>query len=205
MEFSSSPILYVMAADQEYGPALRARITPLMTGVGPVEAAIALTRALDTAASKGTRPRYVVSLGSAGSARLEQTGVYQAVSVCYRDIDASPLGFAKGVVPFLDQPATLELGPRVPGLPAATLSTGGNIISGAVYETIAEDMVDMETYAIARVCQTFEVGLIAIRGISDGAAELSVIEDWTRYLDVIDAKLAAAVDTIEAFVSRQTA
>ena len=39
-------LLYVMAVDAEYGPHLRQRITPLMTGVGPVEAAVALTRAL---------------------------------------------------------------------------------------------------------------------------------------------------------------
>lgn len=31
------PVLFAMAADAEYGPALRARIAPLMTGVGPVE------------------------------------------------------------------------------------------------------------------------------------------------------------------------
>ncbi|MFN3520539.1 MAG: 5'-methylthioadenosine/S-adenosylhomocysteine nucleosidase, partial [Sphingomonas sp.] len=32
-------VLFVMAIDAEYGPHLQARITPLMTGVGPVEAA----------------------------------------------------------------------------------------------------------------------------------------------------------------------
>ena len=33
-------ILYVMATELEYGPELRSRITPLITGVGPVEAAL---------------------------------------------------------------------------------------------------------------------------------------------------------------------
>ena len=36
-------LLYVMAAPAEYGGHLQARIQPLMTGVGPVEAAVALT------------------------------------------------------------------------------------------------------------------------------------------------------------------
>ena len=40
------PILFVMAAQPEYGPALRARIQPLMTGIGPIEAAVQLTAAL---------------------------------------------------------------------------------------------------------------------------------------------------------------
>ena len=39
-------ILFVMAAEAEYGPFLRSRIEPLMTGVGPVEAAIAITKSL---------------------------------------------------------------------------------------------------------------------------------------------------------------
>ncbi|WP_258801708.1 hypothetical protein [Halomonas sp. DQ26W] len=33
-------ILFVMAADAEYGPHLKQRFTPLITGVGPVEAAV---------------------------------------------------------------------------------------------------------------------------------------------------------------------
>ena len=39
----SGSILFAMAAEQEYGPALRARIKPVMVGVGPVEAAVNLT------------------------------------------------------------------------------------------------------------------------------------------------------------------
>ena len=55
-------VLYVMAADPEYGPHLRARFSPLICGVGPVEAAVNVTRAL-----AADRPDVVVSLGSAGS------------------------------------------------------------------------------------------------------------------------------------------
>src|SRR5690349_820621 len=97
----SADILYVMALDNEYGPHLKSRITPLMTGIGPVEAAVVVTHALAKLEAAGRLPMIVVSLGSAGSARLEQTGVYQAISVDYRDMDASPLGFEKGVTPLL--------------------------------------------------------------------------------------------------------
>lgn len=187
-------ILHVMAAEAEYGPNLKARISPLMTGVGPVEAAVAVTAAL--AANK---PDLVISLGSAGSARLEHTGVYQASSVSYRDMDASALGFPKGQTPFLDLPIELELSPLVPGLPAARLSTGANVVSGDAYAQIDADMVDMETYAVLRACQRFGVPLIVLRGISDGAEPLEGIESWTRYLDVIDTKLADALDRAEAF------
>nr|WP_295885988.1 5'-methylthioadenosine/S-adenosylhomocysteine nucleosidase [uncultured Devosia sp.] len=190
-------ILYVMAAEAEYGPHLRARIKPVMTGVGPVEAAVAVTRALAQAQGNGALPRLVVSLGSAGSRRLEQCGLYQASSVAYRDMDASPLGFPKGQTPFLDLPPVLPLF-TLPGIPTATLSTGANIVSGVAYDGIDAEMVDMETYAVLRACQAFGVPLLALRGISDGAAELAHVNDWTQYLHIIDEKLAGAVSLIEA-------
>ena len=188
-------ILYLMAAEAEYGPHLKARITPVMIGVGPVEAAINTTRAL--AARQDDLPILVVSLGSAGSRRLDHCRVYQAISVSYRDMDASPLGFARGETPFLGLQATLPLENLVDGLQPATLSSGGNVVSGAAYDGIAEDMVDMETYAVLRACQAFGVPLIALRGISDGKSALGGLSDWTDYLDVVDKKLAAAVDLVE--------
>ena len=189
-------ILYLMAAKAEFGPHLKQRIQPVMIGVGPVEAAIATTRALMD--RRHDLPKLVVCLGSAGSHRLDQCGVYQAVSVAYRDMDASALGFPRGETPFLDLPRTLPLVPEVKGLTGATLSTGANVVTGTNYEAINEDMVDMETFAVKRACQGFGVQLLGLRGISDGAEAVSRIEDWTQYLDIIDERLAEAVDLIEA-------
>lgn len=193
------PVLFVMAAEAEYGPALKARIRPLMTGVGPVEGGVALAAAL---AGMAARPRLIVSLGSAGSRALEQAQVYQVSAVAYRDMDASPLGFARGCTPFLDLPARIDLPHRIPGLPTASLSTGANIVSGAAYDAIAEDMVDMETFAHLRAAQRFGIPLIGLRGISDGAEDLRHLADWTQYLHVIDERLAAAVDALGDAVGR---
>ncbi|WP_426124680.1 5'-methylthioadenosine/S-adenosylhomocysteine nucleosidase [Pararhizobium sp. PWRC1-1] len=193
-------LLYVMAVDAEYGVHLRERISPFMTGVGPVEAAVTLTRTLAELAHRNSLPDLVISLGSAGSARLEQAEVYQATSVAYRDMDASPLGFVKGATPFLDLPVTVDLPLRVPGVETASLSTGANIVSGAAYQAIAADMVEMETFAVLRACQSFGIPLIGLRGISDGKAELKHIGDWTEYLHVIDEKLARAIDALEKAV-----
>lgn len=190
-------VLFVMAVDAEYGPHLKSRIIPLMTGIGPVEAAIVLSRALTKLQAENRLPGLVVSLGSAGSRSLEQTEVYQVSSVSYRDMDVSPLGFEKGVTPFLDHPATMPLPFTIPGVPEASLSTGGNIISGAAYDLIEADMVDMETFAVMRCCQLFGVPLIGLRGISDGKEELKHVENWTEYLHVIDEKLAGVVDRLE--------
>ncbi len=190
-------VLFVMAVDAEYGPHLRRLFTPFMTGVGPVEAGVRMGIELARLDGAGRLPDLVVSLGSAGSRSLEQTEIYQAVSVSYRDMDASVLGFPKGTTPFLDLPATVPLSLRIPGIREATLSTGGTVISGAAYDAVGEDMVDMETFAVLRACQGFEVPLVALRGISDGAAELKHVNDWKEYLHVIDEKLADAVGLFE--------
>ena len=200
----AADILYVMAAPLEYGPHLKSRINPLMTGIGPVEAAVMVTEALATLKAADRMPAIVVSLGSAGSAKLEQLGVYQASSVSYRDMDASALGFEPGVTPLLDLPAVLELGPFIPGIPKATLSTGANVVSGVAYDKAGTDMVDMETYAVLRACQRFTLPLIALRGISDGDQELSEFADWQQYLHIVDEKLAHAVDLLEAAISQGT-
>ncbi|MES0132946.1 5'-methylthioadenosine/S-adenosylhomocysteine nucleosidase [Mesorhizobium sp. M0029] len=197
-------VLFVMAAQAEYGPHLQKLFTPLMTGVGPVEAGVRLGAELSWLKSEKTLPDLVVSLGSAGSRTLEQTEIYQAVSVSYRDIDASPLGFEKGATPFLDLPVTVPLSFRIPGIKEASLSTGGAIITGAAYDAIAADMVDMETFACLRACQLFDIPLIGLRGISDGAADLRHVGDWTEYLHVIDEKLADAVVRLEQAIGSGT-
>lgn len=188
------PVLFVMAADAEYGPHLRQRITPLMTGIGPIEAAVSLSCALS---NTPILPKLLVSLGSAGSQLLAQGEVYQVASVAYRDMDASPLGFEPGCTPFVDLPAQIDLPHQVSALPQASLSTGANIVSGDGYRNIAQQMVDMETFAHLRVAQRFELPLIGLRGISDGAEELRALSDWTHYLHVVDKNLAAAVDALE--------
>lgn len=198
---SGRRVLFAMAAEPEYGPHLKARFKPLMTGVGPVEAGVAMAAALARLKAEDALPDLIVSLGSAGSRRLEQTLVYQAASVSYRDMDATALGFSRGETPFLDLPRVVALPHSIPFIPAATLSSGANIVSGAAYDAIDADMVDMETFAVLRACQRFGVKLIGLRGISDGAAELRHVGDWTEYLHIIDEKLAEAIDRLAAAIA----
>jgi adenosylhomocysteine nucleosidase len=190
-------VLFVMALESEYGLHLRARITPLMTGVGPVEAAVTLTAELARLQAQDALPELVVSLGSAGSRDLEQLRVYQVSSLEYRDMDASALGFPRGETPLLGLPACLPLPLRIPGLAEASLATGASVVTGTAYDEIATQMVDMESYAVLRACQHFGLPLIGLRGISDGAEELRQLTDWTQFLHLVDKNLADAVDCLE--------
>ena len=185
-------VLFVMATDHEYGPCLAERFVPLVTGVGPVEAAVATTQAL---AGMTALPDLVVSIGSAGSRTLPLGSVWQVASVSWRDMDASRIGFAKGVVPFADFGAELALATPL-DWPTARLSTGADIVGGDEYDRIDADMVDMESYAVVRACARFGVPVMGLRGISDGPGELEALGGWTAMLGVLDQRLAVTVDLL---------
>ena len=185
-----------MAAEPEYGPALRGRIQPLITGVGPVEAAAGVAAALAALQAEGALPDLIVSLGSAGSRTLEHARVYRVTEVSYRDMDASVLGFPKGETPYPRLPAVLPLAGGPLALPTARLATGGSVVSGAGYDAIDADMVDMETFAVVRAAARFGLPVIGLRGVSDGRTDLSRLEHWTDALAEIDLRLAEALDLL---------
>ncbi len=194
--FGPKTVLCVMAAEPEYGPALKSCIRPLITGVGPVEAAAAVGHALAELKAEGALPDLIVCLGSAGSRALDHARVYRVSHVSYRDMDASVLGFPRGETPFLPGSAVLTLADGPPSLPTARLATGGSVVSGAAYDAIDADMVDMETFAVARAAARFDVPVIGLRGVSDGRTDLSALSHWTDALAEIDLRLAEALDLL---------
>lgn len=194
--FGPKSVLCVMAAEPEYGPALRARIRPLMTGVGPVEAAAAVAEALAALQAEGALPDLVVSLGSAGSRTLDHARVYRVAEVSYRDMDASALGFPKGETPYPRIPAVLPLADGPVALPTARLATGASVVSGAAYDAVDADMVDMETFAVVRAAARFGVPVMGLRGVSDGRTDLSRLSHWTDALIEVDLRLAEALDLL---------
>ncbi len=194
--FGPKTALCVMAAEPEYGPALRSRIQPLITGVGPVEAAAGVAQALATLQSGNALPDLIVSLGSAGSRTLDHGRVYRVTEVSYRDMDASVLGFPKGETPYPRLAAVLPLSDGPATLPTARLATGGSVVSGTGYDAVDADMVDMETFAVVRAAARFGVPVIGLRGVSDGRTDLSRLEHWTDALAGIDLRLAEALDLL---------
>jgi adenosylhomocysteine nucleosidase len=194
-------VLFVMATEQEYGPHLKARMVPVITGVGPVEAAVGTSAALGELDRAGRLPSLVVSLGTAGSATLEHAGIYQVASVAYRDMDASLLGFEKGVTPFTGEPAVVPIHNRIPDIPAASISSGAAVISGKGYDTVPAAMVDMETYSVYQAARRFGVPMIGLRAISDGRADLSGLHDWLEFLHILDEKLALTLDAFAGHVA----
>jgi adenosylhomocysteine nucleosidase len=192
--------LVVMATELEYGAHLKELgIKPLITGLGPVQAAIVLTHALTKLAPR--RPDVIVNLGSAGSATLEQGAVYRVARSVYRDMDASALGFARGQTPFSPHPPLVEAADLMPGFPSASCSTGANIVND--HGTSGAELADMEYAALNEVAMKFGIALIGFKGVSDGAKPLTgELVQWTELLPVIDKNLAAALSELKARLQR---
>jgi adenosylhomocysteine nucleosidase len=187
--------LVVMATEHEYGAHLKQLgIKPLITGVGPVQAAIALTHALVKLAhaKPSRRPDVILNLGSAGSATLKQGTVYRVARSLYRDMDASAFGFPKGQTPFSPHPPTIEAATIMPDFPSASCSSGANVVSD--HGISGADLSDMEYSALNDVAMRFGIALIGFKGVSDGEKPLTgELVQWTELLPVIDKNLAEAI------------
>ncbi len=189
--------LVVMATDLEYGAHLKQLgIKPLITGLGPVQAAIVLTHALGELGRANRRPDVIINLGSAGSATLQQGVVYRVARSGYRDMDASAFGFPKGQTPYSPHPIMVEAAEIMSGFPCASCSTGANVISD--HTTTGTDLADMEYAALNEVAMKFGIALIGFKGVSDGAKPLTgELTEWTELLPIIDRNLADAVTDLK--------
>ena len=145
----------------------------LHTGVGKVNAAHALMRHLQE-----NRPSIVINLGTAGSQRHKPGSVINPQIFIQRDMDVTPLGFARYQTPFSSDPVQLEYGEKIDGLAGGTCGSGDNFdVSGAD----EFDVVEMEAFALAIVCQRENIPFMCLKYISDGADD-EAHKDWEEAL-----------------------
>jgi adenosylhomocysteine nucleosidase len=157
----------------------------LYTGLGKVNAAYALTRWLRSA--RGDTVSCVINLGSAGSQTFWTGTLVAADRFVQRDMDMTGLGFAQGVTPFENVPSMLNVPRRFPHLPHGICGSGDTFLQGP--PPIACDIVDMEAYALAKVCQAESVAFACVKYITDGANH-AAHTDW-------QANLAHAAEAFE--------
>ena len=133
----------------------------LYTGIGKINAASRLMRAVLV-----RRPALVLAFGTAGSPRLAPHTLVECTRFVQRDMDARPLGVPLGVTPLDDLPATLEVPARLPWLAAATCGSADHFVSG--HDTGECDVVEMEAYALAKVCRREGLPFTAVKYVTDG-------------------------------------
>jgi adenosylhomocysteine nucleosidase len=170
-------IIVVMALRVESSGVFEAAEVPVLyCGVGKVNAAIALTKELSRYAHRGHDMPLVVNFGSAGS-RCHASGTLVAChEFVQRDMDVRPLGFALGVTPYDEAPSRLNFDPLFP-LPAAICGSGDSFATADSDVDCA--VVDMEAYALAKVCWHENARFACVKYVTDGA-DTSAANDWQR-------------------------
>ena len=136
------------------------------TGVGKINASI---KALEII--KDYSPTHLINYGTAGSLNKKLKGLVEVTQFFQRDMDASPLGFKIGQTPF-DEIEEINFG-----------STGYSCGSGDSFVTqtpkLRTDLVDMEAYAIAKICYLKDIKFRCFKYVSDNADE-GANDDWIK-------------------------
>lgn len=154
-----------------------ANVPVLYCGVGKVNAAIALTRELARYETRGQPLPRVLNFGSVGSSRHPAGSLVECHEFVQRDMDVRGLGFELGVTPFDDAPSVLCCEPVFTHLPAAVCGSGDSFATAAVGMDC--EVVDMEAYALAKVCWRYEAPFACAKYVSDGA-DHAAADDWQR-------------------------
>ena len=175
------PILVLVAVDDELSLPVPYPFLKVVIGVGKINAAINTFKAIVL-----HKPDRVINFGTAGSLNPEYVpGLYKVGSVVQRDFDARPLTNEIGVVPYDKTPMSLDFGD------GPSLSTGDNFVTST--PEVKSDLVDMEAFAIAKVCQELDIPLDIFKYVTDNADE-NAANDWLtqmrqgsrEFLDVIN-------------------
>lgn len=185
MDFSNPLIVFAM---KEESQDVFNDYDLLHTGVGKVNAAYNLGKALH-----GAKPSIIINMGTAGSRKHAGGTIVNCTGFVQRDMDVTALGFDPYKTPFCDTPALIEFGHRIAELPSGVCGTGDNF---DISEKAGDfDVVDMEAYALATICQQEELDFLCLKYISDGA-DGDAHQDWHTALHHTAEKLRTTLETI---------
>ena len=164
--------MILLVAIKEEAPTLYDRSNLFLTGVGKVNASHAATKAiLQYENATGKLPDVVINYGTAGSIS-DVKGLVECSGFLERDMDCTSLNFPKYETPFED-------GENIIGETGILCGTGDSFVTDK--NKLVEDMqiVDMEAYAIAKVCKKLNVPFRSFKYISDEANE-DAGKDWQK-------------------------
>lgn len=165
-------------------------------GVGKVNAAYRLTQALmQWKHERGRAPHLVLNLGSAGSPHFRTGEVVNCTGFIQRDFDVSAFGHDLYVNPFDNLPGLLKTGQRWNAHPEGVCGTGDSFVADASQPT-PWNVMDMEAYALARVCAAEEIPFGCLKYITDGAdGEAATV--WEQRLATAALALEGAVSELK--------
>lgn len=148
------------------------------SGVGKINATIAALNLIKT-----NRPTNIINFGTAGGRPELLNKIVRCSSFFQRDIDCSEIGHQVGITPFEDIPTILTFHYEnwfdKPFLCHYVCASGDNFYTEKTFSKY--DVVDMEAYAIAKVCYLHNVQFTSFKFITDNGDE-SAAFDWNLNL-----------------------
>ncbi len=161
--------MIILTALQEEIPTLHKEDHVFVTGLGKVNAAFQTTQVI-----LENKPTLIVNFGTAGAVSDDiKYGLVECTGFVQRDMDCSPLGFEKFVTPF-------EESGHMIGTPEIICATGDSFLTDASDLPGCVHVVDMEAYAIAKVCSHFNIPFRCFKYISD-KADKTAGDDWSTF------------------------
>lgn len=171
--------LLVVALEEEAAHLHVSELPVLVTGIGKVNAAIAVSTILGEFS-----PSRIVNLGTAGALRDGLSGTFVVGRVIQHDFDDPGLYSISGL--HFGEP--IDVADE-----GVTLATGDLFVSDpelrAKLATQA-DLVDMEGYAVARAATVAQVPVTIVKQVSD-PADASAAKTWRQTLDECAEQLGA--------------
>ena len=140
------------------------------TGVGKINAAIKTLEII-----KDHSPAQIINYGTAGSLNKKLKGLVEVTQFFQRDMDASPLGFKIGQTPF-DNVQEINFGTG-----GYSCGTGDSFVTQT--PKLKTDLVDMEAYAIAKICYLNDINFRCFKYISDNA-DGDANADWVKNISM---------------------
>lgn len=193
LPYNPAAVLLVFALNTE-SQRLFDPYKPLFAGMGKVNAAYHLTKRLAAwREENGAPPDMVLNLGTAGSSVFKTGTIVNCTRFVQRDFDATALGAPHFVTPFDDAPAILENGHRFADYPEGTCGTGDNFMTDG--KMSAWNVVDMESYAFAKVCWFEKIPFGCLKYIADGADGFAATT-WEAALETAAQHLHRALEKI---------
>ena len=137
------------------------------TGVGKINATYNLTKIINK-----YKPTEIINFGSAGTLNRKLNGLIECTKFYQRDMDVTALmSLQIGQTPYdnINEIINSENG--------YSCGSGDNFVTGKVPLNI--DVVDMEAYALAKVCKLENIIFRCFKFISDNADEAASL-DWIK-------------------------
>ena len=138
------------------------------TGVGKINATYNTLKLINI-----HKPKLIINYGTAGAINTKLNGIVECTKFFQRDMDVRGLDFELGETPFD------KIKEIITSKDGYSCGTGDSFVNKKIDMDV--DVVDMEAYAIAKVCKLKNIEFKCFKYISDNA-DVNADNDWNKNL-----------------------